>query len=182
MEDYLDEDVDLKKFFSRYSVDVIASTCFASQIDCYNRDKSNAFIDNVGLVFKPNIFNFALFVTLPTWLYRVLKLEVFPHSPMKYFQHIVRKEMRERKAKQIRAHDFMQLLIDIWDETEGLDSKSKMITETELIPQAITFISGGHETTSAWLSSTFYLLALNPDFKNGCTESSKISKTWSTTR
>ncbi|KAI1308644.1 Cytochrome P450 3A24 [Halotydeus destructor] len=82
---------------------------------------------------------------------------------MQYFERIVQKAIRERRANQIKAHDFLQLLIDIWDDDAALDPKSKMITEAELVPQAIAFLSAGHDTTTVWLAVTFYLLALNPD-------------------
>ncbi|KAI1308234.1 Cytochrome P450 9e2 [Halotydeus destructor] len=162
-EAYLGEDIDLRKFVGRYSIDVIASTCFASKLDCYNRTKSNAFVDNAGLVFKPNSFNFLLYIGMPRWLFKAIGIKVFPPGPMQYFEDIVKKLMRQRKDSQVEAKDFFQLLVDATEGKLDVDTKSKSMTEDELVAQAVAFLSAGHDTTSIWLSFIFYLLALNPE-------------------
>ncbi|KAI1308680.1 Cytochrome P450 3A24 [Halotydeus destructor] len=160
------EDIDLRDIFGRYTVDVIAKCLFAFKSDFYDMKKPNQFLANAERLFKLNTLNFLLFLILPKSIFNFFAPEVFPHEAMRYFRQVVELIVKERRDKKMRGNDFLQLLLDAWEESSITDPKnSKKMTEEEMIPQAVMFLSAGYETTATWVGFIFYLLAMNPEIQ-----------------
>ncbi|KAI1286250.1 Cytochrome P450 9e2 [Halotydeus destructor] len=179
----LEGEVDLKRFFEKYSLDVIARCMFATSADPYNNTESK-FVKSVHTLFIPNITKAKLFYVLPRWLFRLIGIEIFDSGSVQYLEHLILHVMQERQRSGVRGDDFVQLLIDASKEVDRSNDESnqaadelsslnaskksnakKLLTNDEIVSQSILFIQAGHDTTSTLLGFMFYQLALNPDIQ-----------------
>ncbi|CAG2178110.1 unnamed protein product, partial [Oppiella nova] len=107
-------DMDLRYAFSRYTLDVISRTAFATKIDIYNKemDANNPFVANTQQFFRFNAVKEAATILLPAFVRRWLRVE--RSKPDKFFEDIVRGILAKR-AQQTgdqKYQDFVQLLMD----------------------------------------------------------------------
>lgn len=179
-----DEDVDMKQFYGHYTLDVIARCAFGTKLDSYS-DKTSQFVTAVQEAFK---FTYVQILSLLfPGLLKALKLKVGADVRYQYFRDLFKRIMAERKEKQQRHEDFLQLMLeaqegrvstitetsadaesklfDIGSETKstGKMAPSHTLTEDEALAQCVVFFLAGQDTTSSTLACAAYLLALNPD-------------------
>lgn len=112
-------EVDLKQFFGKYSLDVIARCCFATKTDVYN-NPDDKFMKYVALMFKPRMLFVLAFVALPRFMTRILMklgLEIIPAEIMEFFNSAIRHLIKERVEHGSKVNDFLQLLIDAQEVT-----------------------------------------------------------------
>ncbi|KFM82975.1 hypothetical protein X975_00801, partial [Stegodyphus mimosarum] len=187
------EPVDCKKIFGAFTMDVIASSAFATKID-YHNDPNNIFVKNVKKVFG-DFSGFRIFILffLPKWLRIALGFRNVISGD--FFRTVTLEVIKERKEKGYRHDDFLQLLMDAADEeiqdpekasnagfktidanddeadqfgsvtTKGISTSLKYtnISRDELIAQCVLFFFVGYETTASTLTFMAYCLASNPD-------------------
>ncbi|KAI1308001.1 Cytochrome P450 3A11 [Halotydeus destructor] len=164
MDSILDgQKVELKRHLGKYTLDIIARCCFASKFEFYDNSKPNAFVDNANQVFHMNFVNMVLLFTMPKKLFSFIDPEVFPRKPMRYFKAVIQDMIEQRREKNVRQNDFLQILIDSHFENGNSNDKTTYDSEDELISQAVLFLAAGYETTSTLLTFTFYLLSLNKE-------------------
>ncbi|GFS86374.1 cytochrome P450 3A21 [Nephila pilipes] len=183
--------VDVKGAFGAYTMDVIARSAFGTKIESHN-DPDNEFVKNVRKNFSdftiPRMM-FALFV--PGW---ILKWVPFKLNPMifdkdNFFRDVTRSVIRQRKETGTRYNDFLQMLMDIVDETDQNENqesiedetdrfgsitnsemtpsnnKNKTLSNTELLAQCVMFFMVGYETTGTVLTFVAHCLATNPEWQ-----------------
>lgn len=180
------EQIDLKPFFGNYTLDVIATCCFATKTNA-NRDSTNDFVKHVNSIFKIPAFNIVCILALPTKVATWLGISFFPKKPIAFFSALITHLIRERKETNVKRSDFLQLVIDAGKDSplagdlvhqspdhDGDDHgdghvfktdelhKKKSLEDKEIIFQSILFFIAGQETTASLLTFTFYSLALNP--------------------
>ncbi|GFR21376.1 thromboxane-A synthase [Trichonephila clavata] len=119
---------------------------------------------------------------VPGWILRWIPFDLNPMILDKdnFFKNVIKR----RKESGRRYNDFLQMLMDIADETtqnenqeavrfgsitnNGMmpfNSKNKKLSTTELLAQCVLFFSFGYETTTTALTFVAYCLATNPDWQ-----------------
>ncbi|XP_032623650.1 cytochrome P450 3A9-like [Chelonoidis abingdonii] len=158
-----DEPIAVKDVFGAYSMDIITSTSFGVNIDSMNNPQ-DPFVKEVKKLVKFDFFSpfFILIAVFPFLipLLDMLNVNVFPNDALEFFTRSVTKikEKRKRETRRDRV-DFLQLMID----SQNLNTSHEILTDTEILAQAIIFIFGGYETTSSILGYMVYSLATHPD-------------------
>uniref|UniRef100_A0A8C3SMM3 unspecific monooxygenase n=1 Tax=Chelydra serpentina TaxID=8475 RepID=A0A8C3SMM3_CHESE len=167
-----DEPIAVKDVFGAYSMDIVTSTSFGVNIDSMNNSQ-DPFVKEVKKLVKFDFFSplFILLYVFPflTPLLNKLNVNIFPSDALEFFTRSITKikEKRKRDTATDRV-DFLQLMIDSQNlntsyESNGLDHPNKVLTDIEILAQAIIFIFAGYETTSSTLSYMVYNLATHPD-------------------
>ncbi|GFX25012.1 cytochrome P450 3A8 [Trichonephila clavipes] len=177
--------------FGAFTMDVIASSAFGTKIDSHN-DPENEFVKNVRNSFANFTFArmiFAMFI--PAWMLRWIPLDLNPMilDKRNFFRDITMNVIKQRKETGKRYNDFLQMLMDIADETSenenqeaaedeadrfgsvshngvtSFTSKNKKLTNTELLSQCVLFFMVGYETSASVLTFVAYCLATNPEWQ-----------------
>lgn len=154
------KDVDLKELYGNYTMDVIANSAFATMPD-------EVFVRQASLLFTFPFWRKFLDYVIPMWLLELFGFTVLPKQPMAFFRNVTIAAIRQRRAENVQYADFLQLLMNSEDDTiTGTDSnktpRSKVLSEDEILSQAVLFFSVGFETSSQLLSYCCYCLAMYP--------------------
>lgn len=178
-----DEPLELYKYTSNYTMDVIAGTAFGIQLDCQN-DENNPFIANMKGLMKGGfiaMFKRILLFSIPT-LNRIMNkfgVALFDSGITDFFVNVVEQAIANRRENPSERTDFLQLALDSYvgdpkEEEFGKDPtikrnhagtlwSTKGLTREDLMSQAIIFFLAGNETTALTLSFVGYNLATNMD-------------------
>lgn len=154
------QEVDLKRLFGTYTMNVIAHSAFATKPDA-------AFVQQASLLFTFPFWRKFLDYVIPMSLLELFGFTVLPPDPMDFFKRITISAIRHRRAMNTKYPDFLQLLMNAEDATiadsdENKKPRSKVLSEDEILSQAVLFFSVGFETSSQLLTYCSYCLALNP--------------------
>ncbi|GFU95344.1 cytochrome P450 3A18 [Trichonephila clavipes] len=183
--------VDFKGAFGAFTMDVIASSAFGTKIDSHN-DPQNEFVQKV----REKFLNFTIprlivAMLVPGWILRWIPLDLNPMILDKdnFFKNVTMNVIKRRKESGRRYNDFLQMLMDIVDETAQhenqeavedetdrfgsitnnemmpFNTKNKKLSTTELLAQCVLFFSVGYETTATALTFVAYCLATNPEWQ-----------------
>jgi len=116
------------------SLDVIARCCFAARPDSHN-NPNNKFIKSAAAIFNLNISRLMVFLLMPRMLVKLLGIEILPKEPMDYFKQAILHLIKERREKNIKVNDFLQLLIDAQEEgangTETIEANVDIVKDNE---------------------------------------------------
>uniref|UniRef100_A0A2K6FI76 unspecific monooxygenase n=1 Tax=Propithecus coquereli TaxID=379532 RepID=A0A2K6FI76_PROCO len=155
----------LLSIFGAYSMDVITATSFGVNIDSLNNPQ-DPFVEKTKKLLKvdfldPLFLSITLFPFL-TPIFEALNISMFPKDTTNFLKNSV-KRMKESRLQDKQKHrvDFLQLMIDSQNSKET--ESHKVLSDLELMAQAIIFIFAGYETTSSILSFIMYELATHPD-------------------
>ncbi|CAF4612282.1 unnamed protein product, partial [Rotaria socialis] len=186
-------EIDLKKLYGGYTMNVIAKCAFATEAD-------SEFENNATQLFTFPFWRKFLDYTVPMWWLDFIKFTVLPQGAMGFFRSITVGLINQRVStnQQYREHyhDFLELLMNAKRLGSGEISKSikdiddasfrketddektlnqnalsdttaydgkKKLDENEILAQCVLFFSVGFETSSQLLAYCTYCLALNPD-------------------
>ncbi|XP_023219754.1 cytochrome P450 3A41-like [Centruroides sculpturatus] len=182
-----------KELISAFTIDVIASTAFATKVNAQENQNSE-FVKNARMVSNRNLSKLTLFAFfVAPKLIRYLKLEFFPRKVLEYFRNVVLKILEERKQKKVKGNDFLQLMMDAQEgvlentaeDLKEVDNeinnykvqpKHKTMTLDEIVAQSVLFIIAGHDQTTITLTYFCYEMALNPEFQEKLLK--EIDETW----
>uniref|UniRef100_A0A3B4H085 Thromboxane-A synthase n=1 Tax=Pundamilia nyererei TaxID=303518 RepID=A0A3B4H085_9CICH len=201
------EAFDIHRYFGYFTMDVIASVAFATQVDSQN-NPDDPFVQHAQIAFTNNFFRpiLLLFFAFPSIM---APLSRFIPSKRQdkmnnFFINSIHKiiKQREEQPPEQRRRDFLQLILDAraTEECVSLEHfdtsndahetdvrnqqtqssgtvqengsqqeqsvrrpQKKMMTEDEIVGQAVIFLLAGYETSSNTLAFTCYLLALHPE-------------------
>ncbi|XP_054713600.1 cytochrome P450 3A8-like [Uloborus diversus] len=182
------EPVDLKKIYSAFTMDLIASSAFSTKLDSYS-DPNNKFVTAARHILQGLNCRLLFFLVLFQRLCLLFGFSALSPKGMNFFKTLVLEIVEERKNTAKVRNDFLQLMMNAVKENEEkqasdeLESEDlteiyenvnedrevlktvekKTLSNNELIAQCIIFLLAGHETTSSALSFATYLLTINPD-------------------
>lgn len=173
----IDESIEMRDFYSRYTNDVIASCAFGLKINSFN-DRNNEFFETgkklQDLASLKSFFKIFLLKSAP-WLTKLLKIQFIDSDVRKVFSKLVLDNIETRRANKLIRPDLIDLLMRT--KRKGLFSGDKnehttkhIWTDDEIISQAFVFFLAGFDT-SMWLLVAFsYELALNPTIQQNLIE------------
>uniref|UniRef100_A0A665W4C6 Thromboxane-A synthase n=1 Tax=Echeneis naucrates TaxID=173247 RepID=A0A665W4C6_ECHNA len=170
------EAFDIHRCFGCFTMDVIASVAFGTQVDSQNNP------DDPFVRMQQKILYFLLLI------YHIFipnkRRDQMNQFFIKSIQRII--QQREEQPPEQRRRDFLQLMLDARTSKETVNQQTqpliadqdndcplpqkphsrlpqkKMITEEEIVGQAFVFLLAGYETSSNTLAFTCYLLAIHP--------------------
>lgn len=159
-------ELEMKDFFGRFTLDVIASCAFGVQCDSLQTPDAE-FAAYAGkfndIPLHERIMIFTLLLFCPQ-LARFFPLSFMNKGVLSFLESVVRNTKEQRVREGIRRNDFLQLMMDALESEKGQDKT--VLNEDILIAQSILFLLAGFETSSTVLSFTAYELALNPEIQS----------------
>ncbi|KAM3618043.1 uncharacterized protein V6R79_014418 [Siganus canaliculatus] len=163
-----DEIIEVKEVFGPYSMDVVTSCAFSVDIDSINHP-SDPFVANIKKMVKFNFLNplLILVVLFPFTqpLLEKMNVSFFPAETLDFFYNFLKTIKSDRHKNQHKNRvDFMQLMVDVQSSGNNQEEKdsSKVLTDNEILAQAMIFIFAGYETSSSTMGFVAYCLATNP--------------------
>lgn len=196
--------VDIKKSFRMFTMDVVFTTAFGTKVNPYT-DAKNPLIRAVEDLQKPKQL---LFSYLFPMFAKFFRIKTVSEDPLKCFIDVLDKIISQRQNQPNVTHnDFLQLLLDVQmgdnvEETTTSDDvgpqhlqvigeespkndtrftlKDKKLSQIELQAQCLQFWSSASAPLGDILSFTAYLLALNPDKQDQLFD--EIKRVWDADR
>lgn len=164
----LGQDVDMKDLFGCFTMDVIAKTAFALELDTHD-DKNHPFVTHAKkfLTFKP--LKMAVFFLSPAFIRKLFKLSFMDLEAGEYLcsvgQHMLNQRRKSAtKAENRRYNDFLQLMTEASEDGQtGDHGGKKTLTDEEIVGNIVLLLVAGFETTATTLSLASYNLAIHPD-------------------
>ncbi|PAA78178.1 hypothetical protein BOX15_Mlig028940g3 [Macrostomum lignano] len=161
------ESVDIKTFFTNFTMDVVASTLFGLQINTQD-DPNNDFKRHGSELFNIKLFSWKflslmLFPKIAIPLFKRFEITLFPKESFDFFQKVIHDALVEREASadSDKYHDFLASMVVARREAEKEGAKG--LTEHEVMAQSLTFFLAGFETTANAMQYLAYFLAWNKD-------------------
>ncbi|KAI3370802.1 hypothetical protein L3Q82_007338 [Scortum barcoo] len=165
------EAFDIHKCFGCFTMDVIASVAFATQVDSQN-NPDDPFVRHAQMFFSFSFFRpiMLFFITFPfmaaplrrrDFLQLMLDARTSKEGvSLEHFDTANAAGELDHKNPQAPLSASDQ---DAWQESSARRPQKKMITEDEIVGQAFVFLLAGYETSSNTLAFTCYLLAIHPE-------------------
>lgn len=189
--DGLELHVEMKELFSKYTMDVIASTAFGIKVNSFENENNEFLTNGKKLMNQTGIFQ-AIKLTLTFLVPRLmkfLKIEILDKNVMNFFEKMVTETMDVRQANNIIRPDMIHMLMQ--SRKSSLDMQSpisnnvastdnnvsscaevsdtqevgvkKELSDKDIIAQCFLFFAAGFDTTASALSFIAHELAVNPD-------------------
>ena len=115
--------IDVKKVTSGFTIDVIASTSFATDTNA-NDDRSgeNVFVKNGKEFFDFSMFRILAIILLPKTLLKLLNIRT-ANNPrvLDFFINLAKEIVRQRKTKKSKHNDLVQLMMDAYVDEKDLN-------------------------------------------------------------
>lgn len=151
---------DMREFLAEFTTDVIGNIAFG--LECNSLEDPDSEFRKYGKkVFEMNtarILKFFFTSAFPKSS-RKLGIKSTNEEPAKFFTDAFIKTVEYREKNNIQRNDFLQLLIQQKNSSEGL-------TLTELASESFIFFGGGFETSASTMAYCLYELAQNPDIQD----------------
>ncbi|XP_065214955.1 probable cytochrome P450 6a23 [Planococcus citri] len=179
------EDFDVKDVCSRYTIDVIGSCVFGLEINSLHNPDS-VFRKMGNKIFEISFVQI-LGALMPPPLQKIVKLFGNDREINEFFAELVQKTVKYREENNVSRGDFLDLLINLKNETDsqksndhqtredlekfisqiGNHTKSNVDMTVELMTaQCFLFFGAGFETSSSTLSFMLLELARNPHIQD----------------
>uniref|UniRef100_A0A1I8MZ63 Cytochrome P450 n=1 Tax=Musca domestica TaxID=7370 RepID=A0A1I8MZ63_MUSDO len=157
--------VEIKELLARFTTDVIGKCAFG--IECNSLKDPNAEFRIMGkrsLSGRRHGKLLTGFIQGFPNLAKKLDMRMVPDDVNDFFMRIVRETVAYREQNNIKANDFLSILIDL----KNGEGKSDGVTLSleEMAAQAFVFFVGGFETSSSTMGFALYELALNQDVQD----------------
>lgn len=152
--------VDIKEMLSCFTTDVIGSAAFG--LECNSFKEDDAVFRRYGRkLLNPSSWEIirATFVLSFPKLAGALGIKRMNMELEKFFMNTVKETVEYREKTKFTRNDFMQLLIDLKNNENGL-------TLSEIAAQTFVFFVAGFETSSSTMSFCLYELAINQEIQN----------------
>ncbi|CAD7083745.1 unnamed protein product [Hermetia illucens] len=156
------EDLHIRKFMARFTMDVIGTCAFGLETNSLDSENNEFFQVGMSIFENPKHgTRFAFLLNVFGEYGRKLRFKLFRDEVIKFYTRIVRETVDYRLANHVERNDFLQLLIRLYT-TNGEDK----LSFNELLAQAFVFHMAGFETSSTTLQFCFYELACNPEIQD----------------
>lgn len=148
-----EEIIDLQKWFSYSTFDIIGSLSFGEDFGCLEKDRYHEWIEMPLLSFKA-MCQFSSVRFFP-WMARILNVFVEKTAADMMDKHaaMTKEKVQRRLSKTVDRSDF---LTHLQKHKEGL-------TDGEIETNATTIIAAGSHTTTTAITGIIFLLLQNPD-------------------
>lgn len=178
---------DTKEMFAGFTIDVFATTTFATETDANGeRSRKNPFVYHGQNFFNVRIINALPTLFIPKWLLPKLGYRtIFDQTSFQWLIDFTTEIVRQRTRSQNKRNDLVQLLLDASGSGEQEDNYQKLtvedendsnienvskidnnnlndrLTENEVISNCFLMFAAGFETTATTLFHSIYELAAN---------------------
>ncbi|XP_005103001.1 cytochrome P450 3A24 [Aplysia californica] len=165
------EEVELKELCSRFSMDVIASTAFGTDISSQT-NPDDEFTKQAKAVMNgisPLLLALIIFFPFLLKVFRWVGLKFKGQTAVEYLDRFVEKAITERKTdgQAGKFNDFVDLLLNSEAHGEGENGVTAAdrasLSKAEMHGQSLVFLLAGYETTSIVMAFTLFLIANHPD-------------------
>ncbi|KAF2357063.1 Cytochrome P450 [Trinorchestia longiramus] len=163
--------VNLKEYFSSFTMDVIACCAFGletSTLEGKNKEFLKMATDTMKTSFT-QILKSMVFMMSPK-VAKALKMK-FMSSSMQYLERVARDAIQAREQGDYRG-DFLDLLLEVRESSDSndldenkLSTKKLALNDSTIVAQCLLFLLAGFDTTANTLSFTSALLARNPQIQ-----------------
>lgn len=156
------EEVDMKDLLGRFATDVIGTCAFG--IDCNSlRDPNTEFFwyEKKTIKCQYDRFSRTMFLQNFQKLAKFLRMRFISQDCSDYFIKTVQQTLKYREENNFRRKDFMDLLMDLKNKSNGDNPEG--LTSMEVTAQSFIFILAGFETSSSTMGFMLYELAANAD-------------------
>ncbi|XP_012253053.2 cytochrome P450 9e2-like [Athalia rosae] len=151
------EELNMKETFSRYTLDVIATTAFGLSTNSM-RDRDNEFYKigkEVSNFTGLKLLKFFVMRSFP-WLAKLVNVKILDGKSSDYFTNVIKSTIETREREGIVRPDMIHLMM------QGRDRKGKSALSLEsMTAQAFIFLLGGLESPAVTMSFVSQHLALN---------------------
>ena len=155
IDDRIGKEFDCKHLFGCLTLDIIAKTAFAIDINAFT-DENNPFLKHARKVFEIPVWRAVTLVLMPKFLRKLFKLNYMDSSSIDYLSSLAYYLMSIRKNKtQDETNeyaDFMQLMMH-----------AESLTDEETAAAILIILLGAYETSAALLMHAVHSLACNTD-------------------
>lgn len=152
------DDIEMKELLSRFSTDVIGTCAFG--IECNSIADPNVEFRqmNKKAIEKPRHSAFIQFLlqTNPN-IGRRIHMKLIQDDVTEFVQKLIRDTIEYREANNVKRNDFMDILIELKNES------AESLTLNEIAAQAFLFFQGGLETSATTMQFALYELATHTD-------------------
>lgn len=171
----IENNIEIKEIFARYTTDVIGSCAFGLECNSMKNPKAEFRLMGKRAFTQTLRDSFSIIVIrcFPK-LAKILRLGVFAPSVTNFFKKVVIDTIEYRENNNVARNDFLQLLIQLKSngKLDG-DSEEKVIksdsglalTMAEAAAQAFIFFLAGFETTSTTISFALFEMSLNEEIQ-----------------
>ncbi|KAM7344114.1 uncharacterized protein ACRADG_010946 [Cochliomyia hominivorax] len=160
-----DQSIELKELLGRFTTDIIGRCAFG--INCNSLEHPQAEFLLMGrraLKTKRHGKILMSFIQGFPDLTKKFHMKVMPDDITDFFVRIVKENVTYRESNNVKANDFLGILIDMKN-SEGNEKSVKLSIE-EMAAQTFVFFLAGFETSSATMAFALYELALNQKFQD----------------
>ncbi|XP_066260490.1 cytochrome P450 9e2-like [Euwallacea similis] len=166
-------EVEMKDAFTRFTIDVIATTSFGVKVNSLF-EPNNQFFKMGKEITELNFKAFlkVLLFQFSPYLYRLLKLRMFGKEVNDFFRNLINDALKSRKEEGIYRPDILQILIEA---RKGLNPEENVagnndflagISDEDIIAQAIIFFFAGFDSVSSLMTFTVYELTMNHEIQD----------------
>lgn len=171
----VEDSIEIKEIFARYTTDVIGSCAFG--LECNSMKNPKAEFRMMGKrAFTQTLRDSLSIIVIRSFpkLAKVLRLGVFAPSVTNFFKRVVTDTIEYREKNDVTRNDFLQLLVHLKnngkldDDNEEKIAKSQpgtALTMDEAAAQAFIFFLAGFETTSTTISFALFEMSLNNEIQ-----------------
>ncbi|XP_071087868.1 cytochrome P450 3A41-like isoform X1 [Haliotis cracherodii] len=173
------EEVEIKRFLEKYTMDVIAGTAFGMDVNALNHE-DDPFVKNAKTILSNGLNSaYIVFITFFPFLIPLTSLlgyHLFPESNMNFFVKVTNKILEERKIdpSSSKYTDFIQLMVNADEEkrqtmqqnggdTSSSNGQPAGLTRDEISAAALLFFIAGYDTTASTMSFCVYNIATHPE-------------------
>ncbi|RZB39007.1 p450 domain containing protein [Asbolus verrucosus] len=164
------EPIDIKETLGCFTTDIIGSCAFG--LDCKTFKEENSpfrmFRKKLFAASTPRMLRTLVATNFPK-LAKRLHIATIPKDITKFFIKVVKDTVNYREKNNYTRKDFIQLLIDLKNNTiaeeEGYQHDGKTLTIEEVAAQSFVFFVAGFETSSTTMTFALYELARRQDLQ-----------------
>lgn len=160
------ETINIKEISECFTIDVIGSCVFGLQCNSFKNPEAE--FRKQG----KKVFHFTIARALKAFvavsqneLARWLGITLIEKDTTQFFVNVVDDTLKHRQYNKSMRKDFLQLLLELKEETEK-DNNNSFSSIEKLTAQAFVFFAAGFETSSITLAFCLYELSLNLDIQD----------------
>lgn len=164
--------VEMKNFFSFFTVDVISSCAFGVEVNSFEDQQNVMQIMAKNLMSQGSLVKIFKLIGIRLFpsVMKIFGIKILPRIVEKFFKQTIVDEFERRRVNHISRPDMIDLLLKIEIGEDIVDENGEKVqkkwSQDEIISQCLTFYFAGFRTTSTALSFAAYELALNPDIQD----------------